>query len=545
MAVRRRRTSTRARVLCAITALVLTASAMLGLALRPSDSMLPAPSGTPARILYIPHSPISIAGNAEFTAANGVSGGNGSASDPYIIRGWDIVAGVSDFAAVFISSTDAFFRLEDCNLTHSDGNAVQLDYVSNGILINNSCTESINGIGLAFSQSTTIINNTLSRNGFHGIFMSASSTCLIQGNDCSNNSFFGIWLGVSNYNTISDNICSFHRTAGFEINSGIYLDSSTGNILTNNTCNGNTWNGISLYVSHGNVLVDNQCLGNNLHGISLAASTGNALIRNNCSRNQAGNITSGEEGGIYLNGGSNSNSLVGNICSDDTSVGIAVRASADNFLANNSCNNNTLAGIFVDSYDASAQRNTLINNTCLANPYGIMLWQYTSNNTIIGNNCSRNSIYGIYIAFAKNNSLTENTLLDNSGYGIYLISIDPANPSFLTANNTIWNNTFTGNNGATSTFDQSHAQAFDSGINNSWNSSNGFGNWWSDWTGPDVNMDGIVDLPYNLSGSAGAKDHFPRTNVQAPIPEFSSMLLVAVTMLSIVGAVRVIARAKD
>src|SRR5437773_8663812 len=36
------------------------------------------------------HAPIIINGNSGFTAANGVSGGSGTASDPYIISGWNI-----------------------------------------------------------------------------------------------------------------------------------------------------------------------------------------------------------------------------------------------------------------------------------------------------------------------------------------------------------------------------------------------------------------------------------------------------------------------
>jgi len=39
---------------------------------------------------YVPHGPILIAGDADFTAANGVTGGSGTPADPYVISGWDI-----------------------------------------------------------------------------------------------------------------------------------------------------------------------------------------------------------------------------------------------------------------------------------------------------------------------------------------------------------------------------------------------------------------------------------------------------------------------
>jgi hypothetical protein len=36
------------------------------------------------------HTPIHISGNADFIASNGVTGGSGTANDPYVIEGWDI-----------------------------------------------------------------------------------------------------------------------------------------------------------------------------------------------------------------------------------------------------------------------------------------------------------------------------------------------------------------------------------------------------------------------------------------------------------------------
>ena len=104
------------------------------------------------------------------------------------------------------------------------------------------------------------------------------------------------------------------------------------------------------------------------------------------------------------------------------------------------------------------------------------------------------------------------------------------------SSNIVFNNTFIGNNGAGSTYNSSHVQAYDDGTNNWWNSTDGYGNWWSDWTKPDyVPPYGIVDLPYNISGSAGAKDYYPLTTTPTqPIPEFGVMPFVVVLMAAIV-----------
>jgi len=51
-------------------------------------------------------------------------------------------------------------------------------------------------------------------------------------------------------------------------------------------------------------------------------------------------------------------------------------------------------------------------------------------------------------------------------------------------------------------------QAIDEGSDNMWYKDDQ-GNFWSDWTIPDADNDGIVDRPYVVSGSAGSVDMFP------------------------------------
>src|SRR5581483_2068987 len=47
---------------------------------------LPGPSPGP----FLPHAPILVEGDANFTAAHGVVSGSGAPSDPYVIAGWSI-----------------------------------------------------------------------------------------------------------------------------------------------------------------------------------------------------------------------------------------------------------------------------------------------------------------------------------------------------------------------------------------------------------------------------------------------------------------------
>jgi len=96
-----------------------------------------------------------------------------------------------------------------------------------------------------------------------------------------------------------------------------------------------------------------------------------------------------------------------------------------------------------------------------------------------------------------------NTIISNRNYGV---AADAG-----TQDNAIFLNRLYYNNGGTN-------QAEDNGTRNDWSSSDE-GNYWSEWTTPDSNMDGIVDIPYDINGTAYVKDFFPLTNPnRIPVP---------------------------
>ena len=58
----------------------------------------------------VDHAPIWIDGNANFTTANGVVGGTGTAGDPYLIAGWGFA--ISPWGrAIYIANTDAYVMI--------------------------------------------------------------------------------------------------------------------------------------------------------------------------------------------------------------------------------------------------------------------------------------------------------------------------------------------------------------------------------------------------------------------------------------------------
>ena len=86
---------------------------------------------------------------------------------------------------------------------------------------------------------------------------------------------------------------------------------------------------------------------------------------------------------------------------------------------------------------------------------------------------------------------------NNTGYGVELGAGNGSCNNILLCYNSFWFN-----NGATTSYNSSHIQAFDGAfifLENYWNDSMGQGNFWCDWTTPDNDSNGIVDFPYEIS----------------------------------------------
>jgi parallel beta-helix repeat protein len=133
----------------------------------------------------------------------------------------------------------------------------------------------------------------------------------------------------------------------------------------------------------------------------------------------------------------------------------------------------------------------------------------------VSNCVFQTNIEGIELKSSYNGQIEKCSFENNTGYAIDILGGNSSS-NYIT----IWNNTFMNNNGATSKYNISHIQARDDVykfFRNTWNSTDGFGNYWSDWLTPDNNKDGIVDLPYNLTGTAGSKDYRPLTNYVPPV----------------------------
>lgn len=118
---------------CRAVALIVLAGLVLSSGPSLTPIFRPLAAGSNVHPQQVPnHDPISIDGDGNFTAANGVVRGKGTAGNPFVIEGW-IIFGQSDIPAVRIQNTRADFVVRNVETGgYAYTNAVALVNVSNG-----------------------------------------------------------------------------------------------------------------------------------------------------------------------------------------------------------------------------------------------------------------------------------------------------------------------------------------------------------------------------------------------------------------------------
>lgn len=166
-------------------------------------------------------------------------------------------------------------------------------------ILNNTVTDSWNGISLWDSKGNVVRDNHVSYNTWAGIYLENSTNNVIANNNFSSNAgrglirsgFAGIHLWNSSHNTIIENVVKDNPHFGIE------LDSSGENIIAENDFHQNQGVGIRLWDSNNNSISGNRALDNQLSGIELQDSENNTI---------AGNYASGNLGrGIFLTSSQN------------------------------------------------------------------------------------------------------------------------------------------------------------------------------------------------------------------------------------------------
>ncbi|TET89923.1 MAG: hypothetical protein E3J35_08450 [Methanomassiliicoccales archaeon] len=391
---------------------------------------------------YTPRPPILIVGNWGFVPVNGVTEGNGTSSNPFVIEGWEINASSTD--GIRIMNTTSHFiirnvyvhsgvmdpfdfhrgialynasnaRLENVIATNND-DGIRL-YRSRNVSVEN-CEILSNGAGITvwFSEDAniTIAHNNVSRNG-RGIYTFAIGNVTISQNNLTENREAARIYSSSNTTVMDNRVFS-------NANYGIAVDKASNIVVVNNTISKSGAAGLYLssatrvsvasntFTSDGILMFGDRVSHFNSHTIESDNTVNGKQIEyyKNCSSLEFDDF----QGGQLLV--ANCTSVrVTNSTIQNTAAAIGLAFIGDATVSNNSISDNYF-GIYLSRFDnASIIGNTLDNNT----GSGIGLaWGYEG--YVSGNQIQ--SSRGITLSLSSNVTVTENSISMSSFKGIYL-----------------------------------------------------------------------------------------------------------------------------
>ena len=359
----------------------------------------------------------------------------------------------------------------------ADGIDSTVEIFSDNVTIKNftikNCENNLTQAGInILSNGNTITDNIITRNHGRGIRLIHSSDNHVENNSLIENYCDDIFLeNGATHNTIKNNILQA-TTSWSNYSDGIWLDHSSDNLIESNE------------IMHMKLYV----------GISLYNGSHNNIVKQNFIHDNFPDFH--DQSNIIQISDSDSNDIVDNELQNNEGTGMAVVFSNYNEIRGNTIESSlSRNGISFISCISSI----IENNTISLIEHGIRIEVYSRDN-IIRSNTVTNNDYGIYFSgtddsdhHPSNNIVKMNNIVDNN-YGIYITVDSFYGPS---TQNKIFQNNFITNT----------QNAYDR-CSNIWDNGTNGGNYWDDYSGNDMNGDGVGDTPYNISGGNN-QDHYP------------------------------------
>ena len=291
---------------------------------------------------YTTHPGFNITNNGNFTDY-GLSG-TGASDDPFIIENFNITT--TETNGIYITGTSVHFVIQNC----------YIDAASTGIFISNVAT-----------NTTRIVNNTLVSNNQYGVRIDSSSDSILLDNYCTNN-LNGLFISSSTGAILINN------TSDNDSNRGIYLSFVPDSLLVNNTCFNNDY-GIYLSSSHNTVVKNNSLIGC-WSGLWFTYSDDIELYDNTCEYSPAyGFLLSSCTGisfgynviiysnhGLYVTDNCESATIFNNTISHSTGYSLHLVVCPDSILANNTVSYNYIGLDMVSSSNSVIEHNMFISN---------------------------------------------------------------------------------------------------------------------------------------------------------------------------------------
>ncbi len=301
-----------------------------------------------------PHDTILIQRESDFDVTNGVSSGNGTYHDPYIIENLAIAS--HDANGIHITGTDSHFIIRNCEITGKDWHeGIVFETVKNGIVENCQIEHNDDGIRIDVCTNITIKSSIFKYNDRSGVSVESSKTITIKLNNCSSNYENGISL-------------RYCRDTVVELNNLIQ----------------NSGKGISIYECN-NIKVRSNDLEDNHASALYCSDSWNILIFMN---------------DFYMN-------------NDEA---MRFQSTTGSRIANNEVVKNSMYDGHAIEMHSYCRYNTIENNTIIENGEGGIWLTTCSYNTIINNFIEGNNDYGLGLSeHSHGNRIHHNSFYDNDG----------------------------------------------------------------------------------------------------------------------------------
>lgn len=208
--------------------------------------------------------PIRISSNMDFTAANGVTGGSGTTSDPYIIEGWEITEAYPVDYGIWLENTDAYVVIRNC-LIIPPYTGIRLEHVANVFIQNVTVRGGHQGIYVYDSKNIVISNSNIGHIVGDVVLLYSSVNIKVENCLIGEGRHYSFYMQHVNNTTIED--CELHGSLY-----GVYAESSTNISINNCKIHDNSGDGVHFYVTINSTISNCLIHFNEDHGIYLDSS---------------------------------------------------------------------------------------------------------------------------------------------------------------------------------------------------------------------------------------------------------------------------------